>query len=218
MVERLKAVLDSRPEVADEDKVDENYMRLQLKTAINFMQQQEAALKRERTRVTRAVKVINSLGKFIANFGFRKVGEVYGEDYTHNSLSGCLCCGHQPVIQESSYVTGNWLVKCPKCDLMTDPKPKIVGAIKAWNNKEFSEASVMFNRRYSKETLDENGMMELAQEACRIAADDYRDGNASMREDITKFLQTSDFLMRIDRDALIEELEKEVAEKQKAGA
>ena len=219
MEDRLNKVLESRPEeVPEEDRVNENYLKLQIKTAITFMKQQESEIRREKIRVKKAVRVINSLGKFIANFGFKKIGEVYGEDYTHKSLTACVCCGYMPVIQASSYEEGKWLTKCLKCDLSTDPKAKIMDAIKAWNNHEFSEASEMFNMRYSKETIDENGMIELVKEACKVAADDYIMGDKTTKKDVEKFFQTSNFMMKIDRDALIEKLDKEAAERQKAGA
>ena len=187
---RVQKLLDSRPqEVPDEDKTEENYLKLQLGATLSFIRQCELEREDLVSKINNLEHVVTNANWFLGNFGFGVVGSGYGAAYTHKSLTPCSC-GKRPQIQ---YVPEEkaWCVMCSKCYLMTANYPKIKDAVSAWINKKFTETSMMLHEKLTMETVDEGGLMELAQKVCEVAAEDYIEGGSLTRDTLKKFFRSS---------------------------
>lgn len=161
-------------------------------------------------------KAIANLDKLIANFGFKRVWTGVSGMYTSRFLRGCKC-GHEPYVQEVCD-TKNWIVLCNKCYLRTEEHQKIKDAIKAWNDGCYTETSLMLQTKLTKDTVDEQGLTELAIKVCEMAADDYVGGTVQSRESLKKFFRASPIMMGADGDAMIENLDAKIAKKKEKTA
>lgn len=211
-ISRVQRLLDERPkDVKAEDKVDETYLQLQLSATLMFLRQCQAENEELSSRITNLEHVVKNANWFLGNFGFGVVGSGYGAAYTHKSLTPCAC-GKRPQLQ---YVPDEkkWCVMCSKCYLMTDNYPKIKDAVSTWINKKFTETSLMLHEKLTMETVDEDGLMELAQKVCEVAAEDYIEGGPLTRDTLKKFFRSSPLMLGTNGDAVIERLNKIIDEK-----
>ena len=223
-IERLDKLIDSRPtDIPEKERTRENLLRLQIGHTISMLTKLRDEEEKQYIRSKNKDKTIENLQHLIANFGFRMVGQGVMGCYSQRSLMPCPF-GHAAQVQESFYEDGKWLVKCPTCDLTTEPFAKIRDAVKAWNMKKYTETSIQFNKRYTMDTMDEEGCVALTERAVEVAAEDYIYGDADMKKSVKSFIQKSKLLGEIDRDAAIDALDKRAEEreenlkKQRAGA
>ena len=211
-IDRVQKLIDSRPkEVSEADKVDENYLKLQLGATISFIKHCQKENDYLLSKISNLSHTVKNANWFLGNFGFGVIGSGFGAAYTHKSLTPCSC-GHRAQLQ---YVPEEkmWCVLCPKCFLMTGNYPKIKDAVKAWINKDFTETSLMLNEPLTVQTVDNEGLMELARRVCQVTADDYVEGGPLTRESLKTFFRSSPLMLGTDGDAVINKLDKIIEEK-----
>ena len=213
VMDKLQRLLDERPEPEEENRTEENFLRLGIANAIQCIKEQEEIRLTDERRIRNLHDVISNFDIFIANFGFRKVGIGFGAAYTHKNLPYCRC-GKQPQIQ---YVAEDkeWCVICTNCFLMTAQYKKIRDAMKAWHDQEFTETSLMLQNKLTMETVDNDALAELAKAVCTVAAEDYIDSTSQSKESLRKFFQCSPLMMGANGDAVIDRLDKICEEKRK---
>ncbi len=79
---------------------------------------------------------------------FKKVTDIPNLNrWTHPAIVECPDCGNKkPTVQKYNYIRGAWIVRCDRCFCRSTTKMSPAEAIKAWNKKNLSYASLLFIR------------------------------------------------------------------------
>ena len=222
IINKLQDIIDSKRQEVPEEQwtvtppvINREQQREQAKltSILLVLKRKKEEAKKAEIEIAKLKNTNKNYNRFITNFGFSKSGHGAAERFVHRSLPYCQC-GKQPIIQ---YVVdyGKWCVLCQKCYLMTENFDRIKDAMKAWQMKQFTETSLMLQNKLTRENVDDSGLTALAQEVCKVAAEDYIDSTSQSRKDLRKFFLESPLMLGTDGDAVIKKLEKISEEKRK---
>ena len=212
-VSRVQKLIDMRPkEVPAEYAAAEYHIKRELNSTIAFIRKCEAAERYDKETISSLRNMIKRLDKFLEGLNFRRLKGGYSVAITHKHVKKCKC-GKTPLIKY--YLEEQtWYMACD-CGLQTDTYTGIKDAMVAWQNGEFTEASVMLQNPLTIENVDNDGLMDLAKKVCEVAAEDYIDGSKGMKESLKSFFRTSPLMLGADGDAAIKKLDEISEEKRK---
>lgn len=209
LMERVDSVINSRPEeVPEEEKVNENYLRLVLGNVSNFLTRKEEEERQTQKELETTESALRAMDHFLDQLGFSRVASGISGKYRHKGLRMCYC-GHFPEVFEQIEEPGKWRVRCPECFLITEIHDSPINAMKAWQQKRYLKAAEMVSHRLTLEELDDEGAIALVEKAIAVAKEDYIEGNNSTKASVEKFVRSSNFMMGVEPDAVIEEWNRE---------
>ena len=139
-----------------------------------------------------------------------------------NSLL-CPICGKEPETEPAKFVEEQWVCKCHRCLLCTEPRETKEEAEMDFMNGQYSQATMMISRPLTEP--DPDGLIALCAAVVKMAADDYRterriwkmnrESNGKGRvglhaERLEEFFRSSPLMMDLKGNGIIERLRREV--------
>ena len=139
---------------------------------------------------------MDSLILFARAFGFDYIP--YGNNTTrfcHYKSKSCLCGDQRyPVIEPYIYEPGKWIARCPHCDARSIESNDPVDAVRNWNRRNLTEASLIASQELTKDNIDVDGCQELLKALKQSAVDDLAAAEKAGKLDSHRATQAEWFL------------------------